>query len=227
MTQIDDADDRAEGDAALFEQLRVAGFSGPSWRLATREIAAYCQTVVGAWVETREIFRRCRRRGYVLRHQSLILGRPEIRDLVTDTVVDGLNMFRRRAMAGKGWRPGGGTSLASWVTDDCVEVFPNVWRRFLTATEPCRRLEAQALLTELEVLRPTAERSAEDRHLAVVAGADLLQHVKPAVRQAIELLALGYSQREACEIVGCALTPRALEGQLRRLRLRLRTAEEA
>ncbi|RJQ82117.1 hypothetical protein [Amycolatopsis panacis] len=71
-TQIGDgADDGAEGDAALFEQLRVAGFSGPSRRLVTREIAAYCQTVVGAWVETREIFRR---RGYVLRQQSWPAG---------------------------------------------------------------------------------------------------------------------------------------------------------
>jgi hypothetical protein len=224
-------DERAAGlqsDAVLFEQLLATRFTGPAWRTAAQSIGSYCLEVMRAWLHTKEVFAQCAEKGFQLPRASLPLNATEISDLAADTVTDALNNFRLRALAGKGWRPDGGRSLASWVMGDCVFAFPNVWRRWLSRCSAGTRVEAQELLV---AHWPDASRwvtgSTEDLIVRRDEAQQALTLAGPRLRKAIVLLALGYSQAETCEILGDALTPRALEGHLYRFRRQLQTRKEA
>lgn len=216
-----------DGDQALFEQLHAVGFSGPTWHTATRHIAAYCLEVVTAWLQTKMIFRKCAEKGYRLPRSSLRLHPAEISDLAADTVTAALNAFRTRALAGKGWRHDGGKSLTSWITDDCIFAFPNVWRSWLSRVQPAQRAEALEILVSQWPDDLNLEPSPEDIAMARCEGDLALVFARPVLKRAVHLLSLGYTQAETCEILGEGLTPRALEGQLHRLRRRLSEQKEA
>jgi hypothetical protein len=108
-----------------------------------------------------------------------------------------------------------------------VEIRANSWRRFSAhrRQELAERAQAQELLL---VDGPEDGRVAPSAEDVVVWRAEAEQALAAAdaqLRQALELLALGYTQPEVCQLLGGGLTPRALEGKIYRFRGRLLRAK--
>jgi hypothetical protein len=217
----------AQGDAELFDQLVACGFKGKLWTVAADSMARYCYAVIEAWLHTKEIFDRCAEHGFGLPRPPYPLSSQDVRDLAGHTVSMALNNFRRRSLAGTGWSPTGGASLTSWLIGDCLTAFPNVWRQWLREQNGlASREDAAEVLVAYWRDTPVNVPSAEEVAVLRAEVEEALGSASRLLKSAIELIALGYSQAEACEALGGRLTVRALEGQLHRLRRRIRKGGE-
>jgi DNA-directed RNA polymerase specialized sigma24 family protein len=123
-------------DAELIEVLVQQGFAGDEWRAAEAVLVA---TAIGVLHDLLL--------GGGIGGKSVALDRPlgltgeEISalrddaddrvDLVHAAVVDGIRVFRKLTLEGRGWREDGGASLRSYVVNGCVLALANpvrVWR---------------------------------------------------------------------------------------------------
>jgi DNA-directed RNA polymerase specialized sigma24 family protein len=123
-------------DAELIEVLVQQGFTGDEWRAAEAVLVA---TAIGVLHDLLL--------GGGIGGKSVALDRPlgltgeEISalrddaddrvDLVHAAVVDGIRVFRKLTLEGRGWREDGGASLRSYVVNGCVLALANpvrVWR---------------------------------------------------------------------------------------------------
>jgi hypothetical protein len=218
-------------DRPLYEQLAAAGFAGLPWRIVADRLVRYCYPRLQAWLHTGMIFEKCAKKGYGLARPSFRLAPDEISDLASNTAMAALNTFRNRCLAGEGWHPDGGTALTSWVFDDCLTAFPNEWRKFLTAQRRLQALDLRADATELlDMAWPQGGRHDPPADAVVFLRAEAeeaLRATSPRLRRIVHLLALGYTRAEVCEILDDGLTPRAIEGQLYRLRHQLNQQQQA
>ena len=122
-------------DAALVAVLVRDEFSGAVWRAAEAALVATAISVLHDLLL-----------GGTLARKSFALDRPimptddEIRALATQTddradlvhaaVVDGIRVFRKLTLEGRGWRADGGASLLSYVINGCVLALANHFRRW-------------------------------------------------------------------------------------------------
>jgi DNA-directed RNA polymerase specialized sigma24 family protein len=180
------------------------------------ENAAYALKVMSAFIYNGQISVECARRGRPLGEDYHVPAPQDIEDVVADTMLEGLRLFYLDAQ----WRPDGGRTPASYLVGACILCFPNVYRRYWRLR---RRIDSalanDPLLFLLEGARDAA-RSAEASALGMETLTGALSEMLPLQRAALVLHAQGYSHQDTGELLG--ITPKAVEGQLRRGRQRLR-----
>jgi DNA-directed RNA polymerase specialized sigma24 family protein len=211
------ADDvaRLRADAELREVLADHGFSGDAYALFEEELARYGWRVTLDWLRSGYVFDRCRAMGLTLRR--LPIPADDLQDLAQEVVGGALRAFKQKGLIEGGWQPERGASMKTYFTGALCLQFANVWRKRLRASAslagqfletlppdtPCPDPgPAETFLRRDEIRRGLADISDEKTRIAVVLAED------------------GYQHEEIAEIIGPGVTPRAVEGYLRRHRQR-------
>lgn len=124
-------------DARLVAVLVAERFEGATWRAAEAVCAAVAVSVLHDLLL-----------GGAIAQKSFSLDRPitptptevaalrlneeDRADLVHIAVVDGIRVFQRLTLEGRGWRADGGASLLSYVVNGCVRALANPFRSWRT-----------------------------------------------------------------------------------------------
>lgn len=223
VTDLDQTRDGQVGDARRLQvelELQAAlvaeGFAGEG--LAA--LAEYGYEFITPLIATGYIFARCRKAGFWLLPLKIPLGEQE--DLAQETVAETVRAFKDYGLGQGGWQPEAG-SLRPYFTVALLGQFANAWRRWLkdrmvNIGEQLvhRGMSLETLLPGLE----SPERGPADVCVQldeIRRGLVGIKHKK--TRVALVLTEFGYSHEEIAELLG--VTPRAVEGYLRRHRLRI------
>lgn len=209
---LEDRAARLRADRELRDMLAAQGFAGPAYAVFEEELAGYGYQVMMDWLRTGYIFSRCRNSGITL--HSLPIPDHEIEDLALETVAEALSAFKRKGLQEAGWCSDGGASLKTYFTGALCLQFANSWRKRLRAgCAPVSSLEMLSCDTESGEPGPAEiylQREAIRRGLADIKS--------ERTRVALVLATEGYQQEEIAEILGPEVTPRSVEGYLRRHR---------
>lgn len=117
----------------LFDVVSATGFRGPAWDLLADRLVRYGLVVLTAWLRSGHIFAEAEGMGRDLRPSSQERRLVSVRlseDLANDTVSAALVSFRRKALAGTGWRQDGGASLSAYFIRSCLYAFVDAFRRY-------------------------------------------------------------------------------------------------
>lgn len=222
-------DPRAE--AELVARLAEKKFSGVLWERFASDLAVVGLRVLTPWIRTHRIFGELRRKGIRCRGPVAITD-AQADDLAAETVARAVDPFRVRMLVSERWDPDGGARLSSLFITQCLYQFPNAYRDWMRSTFG----NQEDLPGDAQVARQTDERARDDPvrtgaggdpEAAVITRAeceDLLDMLPDRLRGVVQLVAQGYSFRQAAEVAG--EDPAALQRQLWRLRPRLRRARE-
>jgi DNA-directed RNA polymerase specialized sigma24 family protein len=202
-------------DAALFARLVADRFAGPVYEQCRATLARYAYKVL----RRGNIFELCA--------SKKIKGLPkspswdgwtneDIDDLLQETVIGGLNVFRQEALAGRGWRPDGGASLRTYFIHRCLFVFAAVYRR--NHLDRNRRAAAIAALAAAQQARPVHAPDAAEVAVNKVAAEERLANLSPRERVVVQLAAAGYSYAEISGLLADGTSLRRVEGMINRYR---------
>lgn len=220
-TAVPDPDELAEhtarlqADCELRGALAAEGFAGPAYGEFADDLASYGYEVMMAWLATGQIFDRCRQAGLGLKVLPVPVGDRE--DLAQDTVAAALNAFKRQGLQQGGWRPGGGASLRTYFTGALCQQFANTWKKWLRTRVIPIVVPLEAVPPALASPVPGPDEIAVQRD-EIRRGLDKIENER--TRAALVLAEDGYEQEEIAELLGPTVTARAVEGYLRRHRLR-------
>lgn len=131
-------------DRRLFERLAMQGFAGREYEAFHTRIVVYGQRVVMAWIGNGTMHRECAEQGRPVGSFPSEVDVQDRWDLATDTAVEGAALFRKLALLERKWSPAGGASLATFYIGSCVQVYPNIFRRWARS----RDLLREVLITE-------------------------------------------------------------------------------
>jgi RNA polymerase sigma-70 factor (ECF subfamily) len=202
----------------LTEVVKASGFSGPQWSVVEDALIDYGYQLMTKLLGTGVIFQRCSEHG--LRLCSADIPPVEQDDLAQETVVEALRVFKDSFAKGKGWDPTGGANLRTFFARGLLLQFANIWRKRLRS----KPVGSEITLDELADL-PAADLGP---HEAFVQRDEIRRGLADVsskrTRAALVLTADGYEQEEIADILG--VTPRAVEGYLRRHRKRAQQATE-
>ncbi len=213
--------ERLEADQELTIQLSIEGFEGNAWRLLSVALAEYGYAVIGAWISTGLILRKCHDRGISLPVFEQSPTADDILYLTQDVVADALLAFRDRVLATATWNPQKGASLATYFIGMCLIKFPNTRRAWNRQQK--RWGSPEPLDPELPSKRTAP--SAEETVVSAVADSDAVKAILSLVptdenQAIIRLRSEGYGVDEIAEITG--LTYKQVESRLSRVRSSLR-----
>jgi transcriptional regulator with XRE-family HTH domain/DNA-directed RNA polymerase specialized sigma24 family protein len=215
----DDGGEAAEvlrSDRELLETLVEDGFADPVYASFEEELATYGHALMLGLIRSGYIFSRCREIGINL--QPRPISPHVVEDLVQETVVRTLPVFKKRLMRGQ-WRADGGVSLRTYFIGGLLRSFANVWRAYLidTPVVPAGLVPSEVLSLDLGLPDTMAQREAIREGLASIEN--------QRTRAALVLTEDGYYQEEIAQILG--ISPRTVEGLLRRHRGTLAAQSEA
>jgi DNA-directed RNA polymerase specialized sigma24 family protein len=216
-TRAESSKNEASVDAQ-FTRAMQSGDCGPEYRDALNTLVAYGLRVVGAWIRTGRIFQECAAGG---RYVSIPawFDPDDVDDLIAETVTDGLALFQGQLDKQK-WDPRLGASSTTYFVGSCTLAFPNVLRRH-AGSRGSRGLHTPiGAGGDLDLLDDQFADSHED---AVIVRSDLVSAMAEMTgvhRKVLWGSAMEMSHADIAIQVG--LTPRAVEGQLRRARAELR-----
>lgn len=222
-----DSDGRAElaaclqADRELRDTLAAQDFTGDAYAVFEDELAGYGHQLMMAWLASGHIFTRCRQAG--LRLLSLPIPCSDREDLAQETVADALRTFKRKGLEQGGWRPEGGASLKAYFTGALLRQFANTWKKRLRALTASSALSLDTLPADPESPDPGPADTAVQRD-EIRRG--LVNVENDRTRIALVLTEDGFEQEEIAEILGPGVTPRAVEGLLRRHRRRAAARNE-
>ncbi|MEV0680589.1 sigma factor-like helix-turn-helix DNA-binding protein [Actinosynnema sp. NPDC050436] len=199
-------------DEVLVEHLRERGFTDAVWDALRTRLVVYGLGFVTPLIGSGAIFASCRRRGRHL-HQQPVLP-EDAEELAMDVVQDGLALFAERGIAGRQWSPTGGLTLRRYFENACVLSFPNVYRKWQRARRDWQDVELLDGWAPVE--RYQGSRSTEDVVVGRVAVDALFEHLGQDAGTVLFLHHQNFSHAEIAELL--RLTPRAVEGRLRRAR---------
>ncbi|MCB5182829.1 hypothetical protein [Streptomyces antimicrobicus] len=227
----EDAERRAArllADARIVEVLRADGFAGPRYDRFVERLTGYGWATMVKWCASGEIFRRALAAGRpVPRHMIVADWSQDDRlEVSTDSVIDGLLVFRRYGLVEGRWDPAGGANLTTYYMGAVIRAFTPVYRTWYED-----RRTGQA-----ELCRPGREEDGDGDPMAAIpdqrapdpyqcaAVHDEIRRLlprltDPQVREGLGWYAVGCTQAQAAQRVG--LTRKALERRTHRLRTRL------
>ncbi|MFJ8961087.1 RNA polymerase sigma factor [Lentzea sp. NPDC102401] len=214
------AADRLRVDGVLVQHFRESGLSGPRWDQFHRQLLGYGLTFVTKLVRSGAMFSRCGRHGRFLHQQEIPLQEAE--ELASDAVYEGFVYFRDRGLLGREWSVERGQPLNEYFVNACVLAFPNVYRRWQTQAHGWQDVRLVDSLASLEHV--VAEGTPEDAVIEQQAANAAFATLSEDGRRLLFLHDQGYSHAEIAELV--RLTPRAVEGRIRRARLAVRRRPE-
>jgi hypothetical protein len=213
---------RRQADAAVVERLRADGFTGPRYDRVIGRLMEYSLAVLMKWNANGTIFRKSRQAGRPVPPEKITLewDFEERRDVAVDTILEGEALFRKHGLIRGRWHPGGGAGLSTYFVGATVLAFRPVYLRWYNARESMRAALEEAArggspgsaLAGIPDQRATDPQDAAEfwDQVTQLAIAD------EQTRGGLYWYAQGFTQREAALKVG--LSPRALEGRIRRLR---------
>ena len=215
----DDGGEAAEvlrSDRELLEALVEDGFVGPVYASFEEELATYGHALMTSLIRSEYIFSRCRE--YRINLQPRPISPHVVEDLVQETVVRTLPVFKKRLMRGQ-WRADRGVNLRTYFIGGLLRSFANVWRVHLmdAPVVPAGLVLREVLSHDLELPDTMAQREAIREGLASIEN--------QRTRAVLVLTEDGYYQEEIAQILG--ISPRAVEGLLQRHRLRLAPQSES
>ncbi|HEX7306941.1 sigma-70 family RNA polymerase sigma factor [Lentzea sp.] len=207
-------------DGVLVQHFREWGLSGPRWDEFHRQLLGRGLDIVTKLVRSGAIFARCDQQGRFLHRQEI--PPHEAEELASDAVYEGFVYFRDRGLLGREWSVEHGQPLKEYFINACVLAFPNVYRRWQTRANGWQDVRLVDTLASLDnvVTEGTPEDAVIEQHAVNAAFAALSEDN----RRLLFLHDQGYSHAEIGELL--RLTPRAVEGRLRRARLSVRRPPE-
>jgi DNA-directed RNA polymerase specialized sigma24 family protein len=204
---------RLRTDRDLWDLLTAQGFAGPAYAVFEEELASYGYQVMTDWLRTGYIFVQCWNTGIML--SSWPVPAHELEDLAQETVAEALGAFKRKALQQGGWCPDGGASLKTYFTRALCLQFANSWKKRLRARGTVTVSSLEMLPSDTESGEPGPAEISWQRDAIRRGLADIKSEM---TRMALVLTEDGYEQEEIAEILGPDVTPRAVEGYLRRHR---------
>lgn len=207
-------------DGVLVQHFRESGLAGPLWDQFHRQLLGHGLTIVTKLVQSGTMFSRCGQQGRYLQKQAI--PPQEAEELASDAVFDGFVYFCERGLLGKQWSAEHGQPLKEYFVNACVLAFPNVYRRWQTRMNSWRDVHLLDSFASLDqvVTEGTPEDAVVEQQAANGAFAELSEDS----RRLLFLHDQGYSHAEIAELT--RLTPRAVEGRIRRARLTARQRSE-
>ncbi|MEU4803164.1 sigma-70 family RNA polymerase sigma factor [Actinosynnema sp. NPDC023587] len=205
-------DTAGDSDELVVEHIRERGFADAVWDTLRTRLVVYGLGFVTPLIESGAIFASCRRRGWHLYQQAVLPADAE--ELAMDVVQDGLGLFADRGIARRQWSPGSGLSLRRYFENACVLSFPNVYRKWQRARRDWQDVELLDAWAPVERYRGGP--SPEDVVVERVAVDALFERLGQDAGTVLFLHDQNFSHAEIAELL--RLTPRAVEGRLRRAR---------
>ncbi|WP_394616360.1 RNA polymerase sigma factor [Lentzea sp. JNUCC 0626] len=214
------AADRLRIDGVLVQHFRESGLTGVRWDQFHRQLLGHGLTIVTKLVRSGAIFSRSGRNGRYLQKQDI--APQEAEELASDAVYEGFVYFRDRGLLGREWSVEHGQPLNEYFVNACVLAFPNVYRRWQTRAHGWQDVRLVDTLASLEHVQAegTPEDAVIEQQIANAAFAALSEDS----RRLLFLSDQGYSHAEIGELM--RITPRAVEGRIRRARLAVRRRPE-
>ncbi|MBW5486571.1 hypothetical protein GPJ59_33165 [Streptomyces bambusae] len=221
---------RLAADARIVEVLRRDEFTGPRYDRFVERLTGYGWTTMVKWCGSGEVFRRAFDAGRpVPRHMEMEAAnwsQDDRLEISTDSVIKGLQVFRRYALVKGGWSPTGGANLTTYYMGAVIRAFPTVYKTWYE----------RHMLGQAELRRPALDEDGDADPMAAIPdqrAADPYQSAAvhdevrrllprltdPLVREGLGWQAVGCTQAQAAQRVG--LTRKALERRTHRLRNRL------
>jgi Sigma-70, region 4 len=210
------AGDRLRVDGVLVQHFRESGLTGPRWDQFHRQLLGYGLTIVTKLVRSGAMFARCGQHGRFLHQQAI--PPDEAEELASDAVFEGFVLFCERGLLGKEWSADHGQPLNEYFINACALAFPNVYRRWQTRMNGWREVDLLDSFAALEQV--VAEGTLEDAVVEQQAANAAFAALSEDSRRLLLLHDQGYSHAEIAELT--RLTPRAVEGRIRRARLAAR-----
>lgn len=214
---------RLQNDARLIEVLREDGFEGPRYDKVVERLTAYAWPTMVKWCGTGEIFRR-----------TAGVGRPLPRHLVasdwsaddrfevsTDSVINGLAVFREYGLIAGRWQVSGGASLTTYYMGAVIRAFVPVYKAWFKGRRIGQaELRRSGVDDETDPMAAIPDQRAVDPYRAA-ATHDEIRRILPMVKdgktlESLVWYAAGCTQEQAAQRVG--LTRKALERRTHRLR---------
>ncbi|MEU7747772.1 hypothetical protein [Nonomuraea sp. NPDC049158] len=215
---------RLEADRRLVALLKTENFAGPQFNRLASAMAGYGWPILLHWLRTGEIFRRVASRCRCpVKHHAAARDwtLDDRRQIATDTVLEGVEIFRRQLQADR-YKPEKGASLKTYFVGSCICAFCKVyglWWREQTLTDGVLHY---ACIDDLESAKVSVQSRTVDPEENAVMG-DLVHRAISSMedrdlRRVVGLRAIGYTQREAAAETG--LSEKAAERRLARFRQR-------
>ncbi|MGW6506613.1 hypothetical protein ACWGCP_03505 [Streptomyces niveus] len=218
---------RRQLDGRIVDRLRTHGFAGPDYQKTVNRLSEYGYHTMISWAASGEIFARAREVGRPVPLQKITLTwtGEDRHEVVADSILGGLHVFRTYGLVQGRWNPDGGASLDTYFVGAVIRAFPRVYTRWFDSHQQ-RQAELQhptsadapadplSLIPDQQATDPSQHAVTHDylsRLLPLVED--------PQVREGLGWRALGYTQAEAAQRIG--LTEKALERRIGRLRVRL------
>ncbi|MEU0532165.1 hypothetical protein [Amycolatopsis tolypomycina] len=194
-------------DLELLCALEAEGFDGFVWSELENRLAGYGFGVIGAWLASGVIYPRSAEKGRPVRPPRPSFTRDEQMAVVSETVAEGIRLFRRDGLEKDGWRPDRGARLSTYFLGSCVLCFANVCRKEVSSR---RRCEQEVFVSDYgfdDGAVPSAERVAlakMDVDFAI--GGDLGKLARIAlppdvVRVVLHYLIIGFEVTEVLELI--------------------------
>ena len=211
-------------DQQRLDALAATGFTGPTYHGFSDDLWQHALPILKSKMRSGEIFTMCSDKNVVLDptsdERAVLHSSIEDRDaLAVDTIAAAIRQFRVTLMEG-GWKPSGGASVETYFIGACVLAFGDVFRKWARTR---RRHLAQILQnTEVDTLAAQLISKALDPEQAAVTRDTveiILRKSTPQTRMICALIMRDIPFSEIAEQIG--ITERAVEGKMRRLRLRV------
>jgi RNA polymerase sigma-70 factor (ECF subfamily) len=214
------AAERLRMDGVLVQHFRESGLTGVRWDQFHRQLLGRGLTIVTKLVRSGAMFSRCGHQGRYLNKQDI--PPQEAEELASDAVYDGFVYFRDRGLLGREWSAEHGLPLDEYFVNACVLAFPNVYRRWQTRAHGWQDVRLVESVASLEHV--VTEATPEDAVIEQAAANAAFATLSEDGRRLLFLHDQGYSHAEIGELM--RLTPRAVEGRIRRARLAVRRRPE-
>ncbi|MFD9336256.1 hypothetical protein ACFWBF_17870 [Streptomyces sp. NPDC060028] len=214
---------RVQNDAKIVEILRKDGFEGPRYNKVVERLTGYAWPTMVKWCGTGEIFRR-----------TVIVGRPLPRHLIvsdwssddrleiaTDSVINGMAVFRAYGLIEGRWHAAGGASLTTYYMGAVIRAFIPVYKAWYDSRRIGQaELRRSGTDEDGDPMAAIPDQRAVDPY-QVAATNDEIRRILPMVKddktlESLAWYAVGCTQEQAAQRVG--LTRKALERRTHRLR---------
>lgn len=189
-------------DLALVQELQAENFAGAGWVRFADELARYGHAVLVAWMRNRTIAAACARKGRPIGTLPMSWTELDIGDLATDAVIDGIALFREKALVKGGWAFEGGAGLKTFFVGAAILSFPGVYRKW------CRRQNEEAQLRwfgtalDMEGFFDGEDDPGEVLVLQQMIKEGLAALPGKRTGEVVGLQALGYSYDEIADLLG-------------------------
>ncbi|MEU7477314.1 sigma factor-like helix-turn-helix DNA-binding protein [Lentzea sp. NPDC042327] len=211
--------DQLHMDRVFVQHFRETGCADPLWSAFLGKVVGYGFEIVRNLVKSGAMFARVDRRRWSVARQEVFFHEAE--ELASEAVWAGFNLFREEGVLGGKWSEEHGP-LKEYFVNACVLAFPNVYRRWRTSNNAWHERHLLDAWARLEHV--AAGGDLEDAVVTREAVDDVFAELSEDRRTLLFLKDQNYSHAEIAEFM--RITPRAVEGKLRRAKEAAREASK-